>query len=333
MFLLGILGDEGGFDPLILLVLALMIDAYVGRFVSSGKFKLHPVNITARVVLWLDRKLNREHRSQGDRAVRGLVVALVLAAFAAGIGWGIAWSSQHFPFAWILETVLLILLIEQRSTFSDIGKVGRALTEEGPESARVWLQPHTEEATSKMDEYNLARVAIESAARGFVTGVVAPAFWYVLFGFPGMLVFKAVAVGDRLLGHRTDKYRAFGFTVARLNDILLIAPALLGGLFVVLGAIVAPTAGPVRSLKVMIRDAAKYRSVNLGWAVAAMAGSLNITLAGPRKFTQETQNDAWIGDGLTKATPGDLRRGLFLFAVACLFNAAFVAAFAVLRLT
>ena len=331
MFLFGISDHAGGFDPLILLLMALVIETYAGPLQFVSRLTGHPLSAIESLIDWFDRKLNRESRSQMDRAVRGSIAAVIIIAISAALGWAIAWLSQTLPFAWIFETIFLVMLITQRGVYTAVRKVGVALRDQGLETARQKLAPLTNQAAEKMDSHNIARLAIESSANSLTTRVVAPVFWYVLFGFPGLLVYQSLNVMNERLGHKTDHYRAFGFTAARLNDIVLLLPAQFSGLFIVLAALFVPTAHPGRALKTMMRDAGKYRSYNLGVALAAVAGAFDLALAGPRKFSQETKNEPWLGTGSAQATHQDIRRTLYLFAVACLINGVWVAALTTIR--
>jgi adenosylcobinamide-phosphate synthase len=155
--------------------------------------------------------------------------------------------------------------------------------------------------------------------------VVAPVFWYVLFGFPGLLVYKAVNTMDSMIGHKSEKYKSFGFTAARLDDILNLIPARLAGLWIFIGSFFVPTSSPRKSLKVMVRDARKHRSPNAGWPEGAMAGALDLSLAGPRKYREGQINDPWIGDGRARAIPKDIKRALQTYVAACIVNAGVVA--------
>jgi adenosylcobinamide-phosphate synthase len=73
------------------------------------------------------------------------------------------------------------------------------------------------------------------------------------------------------------------------------------------------------------RDAARHRSVNAGWPEAAMAGSLGLRLAGPRRYGGELVEDAWMGDGTPLATAADIRRALGVLLRACVLCFAFTA--------
>ena len=88
--------------------------------------------------------------------------------------------------------------------------------------------------TTGMDEPQIARAAIESAAENLSDGVVAPAFWLLVGGLPGLIVYKLVNTADSMIGYRTPKHDAFGWAAARLDDVLNLIPARLTALFIAL---------------------------------------------------------------------------------------------------
>lgn len=332
MFIFDMINGPAGFDPLIVLLLAMAIEAYVGGAKFVFKFIRHPIVIVGDLIGLLDRKLNREKRSQMDRAVRGFVTVIIVVSICGVIGYAVSWLSLNHPWGWILEFLLIVTLIAQRALFNAVRKVGVSLLGDSLEESRDAVSHIVGRDPTQLDSHGVARAAIESLAENFSDGVVAPVFWYVLFGFPGLLIYKAINTMDSMIGYKTPKYQAFGFSAARIDDIVNIIPARLSGLFVVIAAIFVPTASPLKALKVMLRDAGKHRSLNAGWPEGAMAGALNLTLAGPRRYPGRVVKDRWIGDGTAKATHRDIRRALYLYAVACLINAGWIAALALVRI-
>lgn len=130
---------------------------------------------------------------------------------------------------------------------------------------------------------------------------------------------------DSMIGHKTDRHKSFGFCAARLDDVLNLIPARLAGFWIFLGSFFLPTSSPLKGLKTMFRDARKHRSPNAGWPEGAMAGSLDISLAGPRKYREGQANDPWIGDGRARVLSKDIKRALQVYVAACLVNASMVA--------
>jgi adenosylcobinamide-phosphate synthase len=183
--------------------------------------------------------------------------------------------------------------------------------------------------TNTLSEADVSRAAIESAAENFSDGFVAPVFWFMLFGLPGMLVYKAVNTADSMIGHRTPRHEAFGWAAARLDDGLNIVPARLSGLILVVAA--ALTGADARGAwQAMWRDAGRHRSPNAGWSEAAMGGALGLALAGPRQYASGLVEDVWMNaGGNPDARPGDIARALRLFAAACAVQTVIIAGLAV----
>ena len=329
MFTFGLRG--GGLDPLVLLLIALAVEAVVGEARFLFRAVPHPVRLIGLLTGFLDLKLNREQRSESDRAVRGLLVVLVIAGLSLSVGVAVAWLTQTQKFGWVLELIGVVVLIAGRGLYDRVRAVGLALRDEGLDEARAAVSHVVGRDPNQLDGHGVARGAIESAAENFCDAVVAPVFWYVLFGFPGLLVYKAVNTMDSMIGYRTPRHRAFGMAAARLDDALNLIPARLAGLFLALAAVVVPTARPAAAFKVMLRDAGKHRSMNAGWPEGAVAGALDLALAGPRHYAGESSSDSWIGEGRAQATHRDIRRVLYLYICACLINGAWVAAIAVIR--
>jgi adenosylcobinamide-phosphate synthase len=280
----------------------------------------------------LDRRLNRENRSETDRTARGVLVVLIVCGLSAAVGWVVAWLTRHHDFGWIVELALTFALLAQRSLYNHVRAVARALNGGGIDAGRAAVAHIVGRDVRQLDGHGVARAAIESCAENFSDGVVAPVFWYLLFGFPGLLVYKAVNTMDSMIGYTTPRYRAFGMAAARLDDALNLIPARLAGVFLAAAAVSSPTANPFRALKVMVRDGGKHRSPNAGWPEGAMAGALGLALAGPRRYAESVVDGSWIGDGRARATQTDINRALYLYGVACLVNGLMVAVLAAIRL-
>jgi adenosylcobinamide-phosphate synthase len=179
----------------------------------------------------------------------------------------------------------------------------------------------------------VARASIESLAENFADGVVAPVFWYLLLGLPGLLVYKTVNTMDSMIGYRTPRHGAFGMVAARLDDVLNYVPARIAAVMIVVASLFVPRGRPMSALRVMARDGGKHRSPNAGWPEAAMAGGIGVALAGPRSYDGAVEDEPWVGGEFSaQIGSADIRRALYLFVVACLFEAVIVALLATMLL-
>ncbi len=325
--------EIAGLSIAAILFAALVIDAVFGEFGPIFRVIPHPVALVGGLVGWFDRRLNREQRSETARRARGAVVVVLMVATAAAVGWGLTELARMFPFGWAIELVAITLLIAQRSLFDHVRAVAHSLDRDGLEGARLAVARIVGRDPKTLDAHGVARAAIESLAENFADGVVAPVFWYLLLGLPGLLVYKTVNTMDSMIGYRTPRHEAFGMVAARLDDVLNYVPARIAAVMIVVASLFVPRGQPVSALRVMARDGGKHRSPNAGWPEAAMAGAIGVALAGPRSYDGRVEDEPWVGGEFSAQIGGtDIRRALYLFVVACLFEAVIVALLASLLL-
>ncbi len=293
-----------------LLAGALLLDALVGDPPWLWRRLPHPIVLVGRGIGWLDRRLNHDGDAPDRRRAAGIAATLLLVLVAGGIGWGVSALLRALPFGWLMEIALAAVFLAQRSLHDHVAAVGAACELEGLEGGRRAVSMIVGRDPQSLDMAGVCRAAIESDAENYSDGVFAPAFWFALFGLPGILVYKAVNTADSMIGHRTARHEAFGWAAARLDDGLNLVPARLCGALI---ALAAPFGGGRigAAWTAMLRDAPKHRSPNAGWPEAAMAGGLGLALAGPRQYHGTVVPDAWMGDGgRAEATPRDIRRAL-----------------------
>ena len=304
-------------DRLLLLVAGLVIDALFGDTPRLFRYVPHPVVRAGRAIAFFDRKLNREGRSEAARRERGIVTVVALVGGAALLGAAVERVCRGGMVGAIVEAVLIGVLVAQRSLYEHVARVAAALTSGGLGGGREAVRHIVGRDPMSLDAYGVARAAIESLAENFSDGVVAPVFWYLLLGLPGLFAYKMANTLDSMIGHRTPHYRAFGWAAARLDDVLNTVPARLSGVLLATAAVFAKNGRPGHALTIMLRDGRKHHSPNAGWPQSAMAGALGLALAGPRRYPEGLVADPWLGDGSARAGVSDIVRGLQLYRLAC----------------
>lgn len=304
-------------EPALILCIALLLDWLVGDMRWFFRLIPHPVVLIGKVIGFLDRKLNRSGRGNINRTVRGAVVVIFVTTISASVGYGLHQASLLHPAGWLGETFLVAVLIAQRSLAGRVRDVGKAIGKSDLLAARDALRHLVSRNPDSLDRHGVARSALESLAENFSDAVVAPAFWYLVLGLPGIFAYKAINTMDSMIGYRTEKYEAFGMTAARLDDAVNWIPARLSGVLLVIAAAFVPGGNPAAAIKTIMRDAKKHASPNAGWPEAAMAGAFDIALGGPRTYAEGRRETVWIGDGKARLEAGDVDRGLTLFTVGC----------------
>ena len=302
----------------LLLAAGMLVDAVFGDMRWLFRTVPHPVAMVGRLIAFLDQRLNRSERSDGVRIIRGVVAVLLLCAAAALAGALLAALARRAPYAWVVELFFVAVLLAQRSLFEHVRAVRRALAAEGLAAARRAVGHIVGRNPDSLDQHGVARAAIESLAENFADGVVAPALWYLVFGLPGLFVYKTANTLDSMIGHRSPRHEAFGRFAARFDDVMNLVPARLAGFLVSIAALFAPRGQLVRALRTMLKDAGKHESPNAGWPEAAMAGAIGVALHGPREYGAHQAKGHWLGEAFpARATAVDVQRSLYVYAVAC----------------
>jgi adenosylcobinamide-phosphate synthase len=311
-------------NPLLLLAVGLAIDAWLGDMPALFSRVPHPAVLAGRAVAFFDRKLNREIRGDASRRGRGIVTVVILVGAAANLGLAIEKLCRGSLVGAAIEILVISVLVAQRSLYKHVATVAEALDRGGLTAGRDAVRHIVGRDPMRLDAYGVARAAIESLAENFSDGVVAPVFWYLLLGLPGLLAYKMTNTLDSMIGHKTPHYRSFGWAAARFDDLANLAPARISGLLITGAALFAEKARPGRALAIMLRDARKHRSPNAGWPEGAMAGALGLALAGPRHYPEGAVVDPWVGDGTARAATSDIARALGLYKLACLLQGSLV---------
>ncbi len=305
-------------DTLPLALAALAIEAALGY--PQGLYARigHPVTWLGALIAALDRTLNRERDSATRRKAAGVAALLVLLAVTLIASLLLVkLCSLLGPLALLPLALLASSLLAQRSLYEHVARVADGL-ETGLPDGRKAVSMIVGRDPDSLDEAGVARAAIESLAENFSDGIVAPAFWLAVGGLPGIALYKAVNTADSMIGHRTPRHLAFGWAAARLDDLVNLPASRLTALLLVASAATIRDADPASAWRAVRRDAARHRSPNAGWPEAAMAGALDLRLAGPRIYGAVRVEDGWMGDGRPEANAADIRRALMLYRRACL---------------
>ena len=315
---------SGSHDALLLLVIGTTIDAMFGDMPAVFAHIPHPIVLAGRAVAFFDRKLNRPSRSERSRCERGVVTTVVLVAAAAAVGYALDWLCRGSLIGAAVEALAIGILLAGRSLYEHVAAVASALEWGGLPAGRDAVRHIVGRDPASLDAHGVARAAIESLAENFNDGVVAPAFWYLLLGLPGLFAYKMANTLDSMIGHRTSHYLSYGWAAARFDDLLNLVPARLSGLLLVAASAFTGDAAAGQAFRAMLRDAKKHHSPNAGWPEAAMAGALGLALAGPRHYAEGRVDDPWLGGGTARARPVDIARALRLYALACLLLAGLI---------
>lgn len=278
-----------------LLLGAMALDAVMGEPRWLWSRVPHPAVLMGRLIGWADIRFNT-----GPRWHNGVLVVLGLVAGAALLGVVI----EALPLGWLWSLIGGAILLAQKSLVQHVQAVADGLRYGVGEGRRA-VAMIVGRDTRDMDEPAIARAAIESAAENFSDGVIAPAFWFLVGGLPGILVYKIVNTADSMIGYRTPRHEEFGWAAARLDDVLNWVPAR------ITACLIALAFWSGRAVDVVRQDAGLHRSPNAGWPEAAMAGVLDVALSGPRSYHGQSRDFPWVnGSGERQIGVAEIERAI-----------------------
>ncbi|MBT6534086.1 MAG: cobalamin biosynthesis protein CobD, partial [Marinovum sp.] len=196
------------------LVFALLLDAALGEPKWLWSRLPHPAVLMGRAVTWCASTLNHGRYKK----IKGALTLVILIVLGACLGQLLGF------FGPMAEVLCAAILLAQKSLVQHVQAVGNGARYSLREGRRA-VAMIVGRDTDQMDQPQMTRAAIESAAENLSDGVVAPAFWLLLGGLPGLLIYKLVNTADSMIGYKTPALAEFGWAAARFDDLLNWVPA------------------------------------------------------------------------------------------------------------
>jgi adenosylcobinamide-phosphate synthase len=258
------------------LVLALIIELTVGE----PPVAVHPV-------VWMGRAARAVLRLAPARPLAqlgfGALLALGLPLLCAALAGAALAALAPWP---IVQVAVAAPLSKASFAVRALGDAGRAVAE-ALAAGRLGDARHALRSLCSRDAAALAPAevaagAVESVAENASDSIVAPLVYFVAFGVPGALAYRAINTLDALIGYR-GRYEHLGKAAARLDDLANLVPARLTALLLV-GAAALRGQPVARGVATWWRDARRTASPNAGHPMAAMAGLLGVALAKPGAY-------------------------------------------------
>ncbi|MEQ8480472.1 MAG: adenosylcobinamide-phosphate synthase CbiB [Hoeflea sp.] len=305
---------------LLMLFAALVLDRLAGDPDWLWRRAMHPVVIFGNLVGLADRHFNKADESAAKRRQRGVATILALLGLAVVTGLVMDLISGALgPLGIVFEVVIVAVFLAQKSLADHVCAVVTGFRERGLDGGRKAVSMIVGRDPETLDEAGVSRAAIESLAENFSDGVVAPVFWYAIFGLPGLMAYKMLNTADSMIGHLNDRHRDFGWAAARLDDAANWPAARLSAILITGGAGLAIGGNAVkRATATALSDSGLHRSPNAGWPEAAMAGALNLALAGPRSYGGELVMEASLNaGGRREVRVADIESALIVFSRSC----------------
>ncbi|MBL1421960.1 MAG: cobalamin biosynthesis protein CobD [Alphaproteobacteria bacterium] len=315
-----------------ILVAAMILDVALGDPAWLFKIAAHPVVYIGRMINFFDQRFNNWKLGKTNLVMRGYFVMIFLFLSGLIVGVGLEFLLSLSLFLLPIKIFIIAIFLAIRSLYSHVRNVYLALNQ-GLNEAKAAVAKIVGRDVTNMTEISITRAAIESLAENISDGVIAPIFWYLVAGLPGLIAYKCINTADSMIGHKNFKYIHFGRAVALCDDILNFIPARLTAcLFLIMGFL-GGGVSKAKAIWVCLRqDAVRHASPNAGWPEAAMAMIMDVALGGPRIYGDEKVEGIWLNQqGREILHRADIKQALKFYVMALFLMVAFLLPLAVFR--
>ena len=270
---------------------AYIIDRIFGEFT----FIKHPTIAIGEMITFFEEKFYK------DSVLRGLYLVIFM---LVGIGVASAAVYQYLNFLpdfinIIITSFVASMFIAHKMLHDSVKDI---LTSNNKREAISMLVSRD---TANMSESDIYKASIETYAENLSDGVVAPMFYLLLFGLPGIILYKTINTMDSMVGYRNEKYENYGKAAAILDDIVNYIPSRITAILIML-------MGAKKDVFAFYKDGKKHDSPNAGHPITAMALVLDVKLGGDTSYFGKIKKKSHFGEGREEITKDDVKKALNL---------------------
>jgi adenosylcobinamide-phosphate synthase len=287
-----------GYDLIIILILAILIDAVLGEPPN----RVHPT-------VWMGGLIDflRRH-AFGNKTLYGIFIFFAITSLFAGIAYILMKHVEGYWMGIILGGVILKLQFSWKGLAEYTRPIARFIENNELENARKRLPFIVGREPANLNEKQVVSATVESIGENSVDGIISPIFYYVLFaclfgtsaGVSAAVFYRAANTLDSMIGYK-EIYKETGFFTAKVDDLLNYIPARITALLIIPSAFILKEDWK-NAIKVFVRDRKATPSPNSGQAMSAMAGALGTQLEKPGFYR--------LGDALNELNTMHIYRAL-----------------------
>ena len=274
---------------LLITLFAYLIDKQFGEF----SFIKHPVIVIGEVISFFEEKFYKRS------IFRGALLVLFVLTIVGSLSIAVTLYLSYLPLFIdiIISSFIASMFIAHNMLKSSV------LSVIGAEDKRAAIAMLVSRDTENLSESDIYKAAIETYAENLSDGVVAPLFYLLLFGLPGVILYKAINTMDSMVGYKNEKYLLYGRVAAKLDDLVNFIPARITALIIML----LSGTKPILSF---YKDGKEHDSPNAGLPITAMALALKVQLGGDTSYFGEIKKKPSFGEGRESIEAQDVKNAL-----------------------
>ncbi len=276
---------------ILIALFAYIIDKTFGEF----RFIKHPIIIIGELISFVEKKL------YNNTVLSGLLLVMFVLASVGIASYLLSSLLATLPYTLyiLISSFIASMFLAHKMLYDSVAEV---LFAQDKKSVIAQLVSRDVNGMSPSDIY---KASIETYAENLSDGVIAPLFYLLIFGLPGIIIYKTINTMDSMLGYKNERYEKFGKVAARLDDIANYIPSRISAVIIMLLT-------KQKKLFAFYKNGKKHESPNAGHPITAMAGYLGVALGGDTSYFGKIKKKPYFGSGRKKITDTDLFRALEL---------------------
>ena len=290
---------------------------------GDPRWLYHPVCLIGKLISMMEKKIRRVFpKTEKGELAGGVLEVILVCLYCFWIPFGILYLLYKWNFAagFVLETFWCGQLLATKSLKDESMKVYDRLKNGTIEEARYAVSMIVGRDTQSLTETGVTKAAVETVAENASDGIIAPMLYMAIGGVPLMFLYKGINTMDSMLGYKNEKYLYFGRCAAKLDDVANFIPARISGWLMVLATVFAGL-DTKNAAKIYKRDRRNHASPNSAQTEAAMAGALDVQLAGNAYYFGKLYEKPTIGDPIRPVEIEDIPRANKLLYATCILGA------------
>lgn len=279
-------------------LLALLIGWTADKLFGDPRWLPHPVVAMGKIIAWGEKQLNKGNKRMMKGALFSIILILSSFLVIFFIIKGLDYLSPYLSI--LFSSVVVFFCLAGKTLIDEVRNVFVAV-DSSVEEGRKQVARIVGRDTSALSPQQIRTAALETLSENLSDGVIAPLFWFILLGVPGMFAYKMVNTLDSMIGYKSDRYKQFGCWAARIDDIANYIPARLTSLLMIV------VSGKISLLSFVRKFGSQHASPNSGYPEAALAGILNCRFGGSNVYFGQRVEKPYIGYNDKELTYADLK--------------------------
>lgn len=279
-------------------LLPLLIGWTADKLFGDPRWLPHPVVAMGKIIAWGEKRLNKGNKRMMKGALFSIILILSSFLVIFFIVKGLDYLSPYLSI--LFSSVVVFFCLAGKTLIDEVRNVFVAV-DSSVEEGREQVARIVGRDTSALSPQQIRTAALETLSENLSDGVIAPLFWFILLGVPGVFAYKMINTLDSMIGYKSDRYKQFGCWAARIDDVANYIPARLTSLLMIV------VSGEISLLSFVRKFGSQHASPNSGYPEAALAGILDCRFGGSNVYFGQRVEKPYIGYNDKELTSADLK--------------------------